>query len=136
MVRVRTICSFLCLNINFILTFCQDTIRIQVQGEDVSTSESQDCLGGSGADPRWRTRVTVTDEAEFVNWNVDLNSISSSGYQGGVFQELINDKVISSSNDLIIELDAFEEDNSFCDVPFTGDGPNDGECGGFGKPKL
>ena len=109
-------------------------IRVNVHGSDLSTSESGDCF--SGADPRWRVRVSLNNAASWTNWNVDRDNIDNSGYQGISQNNLITNSIISSSSNLLIELDAFEDDDATCNDPFASGGPDDGDCGGYGKRQL
>lgn len=106
-------------------------IRVTVHGDDLSTSESGDCFAGK-ADPRWRVRVSADSARTWSYWNEDRDGISGGGYQGISKANLIRQRVVSSSENLVIELDAYEHDSRVCDN-FGGGGPHDGECGGYGK---
>ena len=106
------------------------TLQVRVDGVDLSTDETEDCSGG--ADPEWRVRVSIDSGNNFVQWNEGRTNIGTSGYQGISSSGLIVDGAASLTDNFVVELDAFEDDDFACDLPFSSGGPDDGECGGYG----
>ena len=86
--------------------------------------------------PEWRVRFSIDSGSTFVQWNEGRQNIGSAGYQGISSAGLVTNGAAALNADFVLELDAFEDDDVTCDVPFNGGGPDDGECGGYGKSVI